>query len=65
MATEKLTRKQIYYLMGAWDEQRTKGKVRRKCPICRGMLTVKDLDNGAYQVTCSTADCVDRQFRGF
>jgi len=64
MATKKLTEKQTFFLMGAWDEHRRDGNVKRKCPICKKKLTVTDLDNGAYRVTCTTPDCVDKAFRG-
>jgi len=65
MAIKKLTEKQIFYLMGAWDQHHRDGDVKRKCPICRKKLTVTDLDNGAYRVTCATPECVNETFRGF
>ena len=60
----KPNREQIYYLMGAWDEYYHTGEVTRKCPICSGKLQLKELSNGAYQVTCPTPNCIDQKFRG-
>ena len=60
----KLNREQIYHLMGAWDEYYHTGEVTRKCPICNSVLRLKELTNGAYQVTCSRPNCVDQKFRG-
>lgn len=61
---DELTAKQLFYLMGAWNEQHDYGVVKRRCPICHGKLTVIELNLGAYRVVCSTQDCVNEAFRG-
>ena len=60
----QLSKEQGYFIMGAWDEYQDKGTVERKCPVCGNSLQYKELNLGAYQVTCNTPGCVDKKFRG-